>query len=242
MAHLANGDTVVDIGAGRGIITAELARVAGRVIAVEIDPDLVSQLKRQFAAVPGVEVRLADIRQFELPGTLYKVFANIPFHITTDIINKLLYYSTPPVEAYLVLPIEAAEKFSGLRHETQFSVLAKPWFEFKILRNLSKADFSPSPEVETCLLEIVKREAALVAPGEEMMYRSFIKYAFSMWKKDLKVGLKRIFTYNQWKRLAGDNGFGVHAKPTDLTFNQWLAIFRFFMIGVGPGRQTEVLL
>jgi 23S rRNA (adenine-N6)-dimethyltransferase len=242
MAHLANGDTVVDIGAGRGIITAELARVAGRVIAIEIDPELTAELKCQFASHSNVEVHLADIRRFTLPETLYKVFANVPFHIATDIVNKLLYYSVPPTRAYLVLPVEVAGRFGGFRHETQFSVLAKPWFEFKILRNLSKTDFSPSPEVETCLLEIVRREAALVAPGEEMMYRGFIKYAFSMWKNDLKVGLKRIFTYNQWRRLAGDNGFGVHAKPTDLTFNQWLAIFRFFMIGVDPGRQTEVLL
>lgn len=242
LAKIGPKDTVVDIGAGRGIITAELAKVSGRVIAVEVDPEMAVELKREFAVCPNVEVYLVDIRRFALPQGDYKVFANVPFHITSDIVYQLLYYSSPPVAAYLVLAKEAAEKFAGVPRETQFSVLAKPWFEFKILRELRPSDFSPEPEVAVVLLEIVKRGVSLVSLPEEALYKGLIKFAFGTWRKDLKAGLGRIFTYNQWKRLAEDNGFEVHAKPTDLTFSQWLAIFKFLEQGVDSVKYQRLIV
>lgn len=221
-------DTVVDIGAGTGTITAELVKCAAQVIAVEIDPGLAARLKRRFYKEKKVTIHQADIRQFQLPTTAYKVVANIPFHITTEIIYKLLYYSCPPSEAYLVVPKEAAEKFTGTPHETQFSVLSKPWFDFQVVEKLNPTDFYPEPQVEVVFIKISKRQTNVISTEEENIYRSFVKFAFNTWKKDLKIGLKRIFTYKQWVRLARDNGFSIHAKPTDLTFIQWLAIFRFF--------------
>ncbi|KKT74360.1 MAG: rRNA (Adenine-N(6)-)-methyltransferase [Candidatus Nomurabacteria bacterium GW2011_GWA1_46_11] len=240
LANFGPNDLVVEIGAGKGIITEALARVVGHVVAVEIDGELVVDLKRLFVSFSNVEIMLADIRQFALPVRHYKVFGNIPFHIATDIVYKLLYYSNPPSESCLVLPREAAEKFSGLSHETQFSTLAKPWFDFQILQDLKRADFSPEPDVHVCLLRITKKETPLISPEEEMLYKSFIKFAFGTWKRDLKSGLKPIFSYSQWKRLADDNQFSIHSKPTDLTFGQWLAIFRFFQKGIDPAKQGRV--
>lgn len=241
LAGIGREDTVVDVGAGSGSITIELAKISKHVIAVEIDPELVLELRRRFATNGNVEVHQADIRQFQLPTTPYKVFANIPFHITADIVYKLLYYSNPPEEAYLVLAKEAAEKFTGRPHETQFSVLAKPWFEFEVLKRIYPASFSPRPEVEVVFLRIKRRELPLVTMDKEDAYRSFVKYAFNTWKKDLKAGLQTILTYRQWKRLARNNGFAIHAKPTDLSFKQWLAIFKFFEFGVQRERKDMVI-
>lgn len=224
-AHFGQRDLILDIGAGTGIISKELAKTCGQVIAVELDVDLIPQLKANLRSNGNVRICHEDIRQFNLPTGEYKVFANLPFHITADVIYKLLYYSNPPEEAYLVVQKEAAEKFAGLPHETQFSILAKPWFDFEIVWKFKRLDFTPEPEVDTVFLKISKRELSKVLPENEALYKSFIKFAFNTWKKDLKVGLKDIFTYEQWKRLARDNHFNVHAKPTDLTFPQWFAIF-----------------
>lgn len=220
-------DTVVEIGSGKGIITQALARVCNNVIAIEIDGQLVQELEKKFRYIPNVTIRKADVRQYVLPSSPYKVFANIPFSITADVVYKLLYYSHPPDEAYLIVQKEAAQKFAGTPHENQFSILAKPWFEFKIVWHFKRSDFIPMPDVDCVLLNISKKSEPLVSREEEDMYKAFIKYAFNTWKKDLKVGLKRIFTYNQWKRLAKDNHFSVHTKPTDLSFEQWMAIFEF---------------
>lgn len=234
LANFGPKDTVIDIGAGHGIITSELAKCCGKVIAVEIDSELGFKLQHTFANRVNVEIVISDIRQFSLPNYDYKVFANIPFHITADIVYKLLYYSNPPAESYLILPKEAAQKFAGLPHETQFSVLAKPWFEFIFLQGLDRSGFSPEPDIDVSLIKITKRGVPLVSPDEEALYKRFIKFAFGAWKKDLKTSLSSLFTYQQWKRLARNNKFNLHATPTELTLNQWLALFSLLTKNVSP--------
>ncbi len=239
MANFGKGDTVVEIGAGRGIITAELARRCGRVVAVEIDEELVSELRSKFGQFRNVETYRADIRQFNLPTEPYKVFSNLPFHLTADIIYKLLYFSNPPREAFLVVQREAAKKFAGEPRETQFSVMAKPWFSLVVRYRFQRSDFVPEPGVEAVLLQILQREVPLVEKSDEPLFKAFVKYAFAQWKRDLGSGLAKVFTYRQWKRLAQDKGFNLKAHPSELRFDQWIGIFEFLKIGVDPARYRE---
>lgn len=227
-AGFGKNDLVIDIGAGTGIITRELAKTGAQIVAVEIDSRLVSSLRQNLQNFRNVETHQADIRQFVLPSIPYKVFSNLPFHLTADIIYKLLYFSNPPTQAYLIMQREAAEKFSGFPHESQFSILAKPLFDFSIIWHFQDHDFSPRPGVKIVMLQIRRKEAPLISSEEDSPYKSFIKHAFGSWKRDLKAGLADTFTYNQWRRLAKDNHFAIHAKPTDLTFDQWLSVFRFY--------------
>lgn len=225
---IGKNDLVVDIGAGTGVITFELAKVAGRVVALEVDQELIPILKSKLKQQENVEIHQADIRQFPLPSGSYKVFSNPPFHLTADIIYKLLQYSNPPEESFLIVQKEVAEKFTGCPHETQASILLKVHFDFKVLWRFQKSDFKPPPDVDTVLLQISKRSQPFISSENEFLYKAFIKFAFNTWKKDLKVGLKQVFTYEQWKRLAKNHKFNIHSKPTDLSFDQWLAVFSFF--------------
>jgi 23S rRNA (adenine-N6)-dimethyltransferase len=226
--NLKSTDTIVEIGAGQGIITSALTTKCAKIFALEIDPELTMQLKQKFKYSSQVEVIQTDVLQYKFPAGEYKVVGNIPFSITSDIIYKLLYYSNPPQQSYLVMQKEAAEKFSGIPHTTQFSLLAYPYFKFENLWKFKKSDFYPPPSVDTVLLKITKRPQPLLSPQDELQFKTFIKYAFSRWKKNLKIGLKQIFTYNQWKHLSRDHHFHLHATPTDLTHEQWLAIFAFY--------------
>lgn len=235
LAHFNRSDTVVDIGAGRGIITAELAKACGGVLAVEIDPDLAALLKEKFAGDSKVVIFNDDIHHFLMPDYPYKVFANLPFHITADVIHKLTYFAPPPEEAYLIVQKEAGEKYAGEPKETFSSVYNKPWFDFAIVHRFKRSDFSPEPEVDSVLLKIVTKSAPLVAFNDEIIWGKFLKYAF-VHGKDLKSSLQHVFTYEQWKRLARDNGFGLHSRASDLKFSQWLALFRFLISGVDPSK------
>src|SRR5690348_6970449 len=113
-------DTVYEIGPGRGIITAALAQIARRVIAIEKDPALARQLCRRFEG-GNVQIISSDFMQYHVSAREYKIFANIPYNITAGIVRKILYTSPAPSEAYLIVQKEAAEKFSGSPNETQFS-------------------------------------------------------------------------------------------------------------------------
>jgi 23S rRNA (adenine-N6)-dimethyltransferase len=217
-------DAVLEIGAGRGVITAELARRARKVVALEKDPALVGLLRMRFSGVPNVEILEGDFLQYHISDGEYKIFANIPFNRTADIVRKILCASTAPNDAYLILQKEAAEKFSGSPAETQFSILAKPRFQIQIIRELRRTDFEPMPGVDSVLLRIQKRSPALVLPEDAALFQRLVCYGFAGWKRNLGKTLQYIFSYQQWKRLSKELHFPLSATPSELTFEQWLGL------------------
>ncbi len=221
-------DVVYEIGAGKGIITAELARAAKRVVAVERDPKLVRRLRERFRGVENIEIVEKDFLQFSIREREYKIFANIPFSMTASIVRKILYTPPVPSEANLILQKEPARKFSGRPRETLFSLLAKPFFEFQIVAELRRTDFDPAPDVDSVHLRIARRSAPLVQHKDAALYREFVQYGFGRWKRYLRLALNPVFTYKQWKRLSQDLRFPLNATPTELTFEQWLGLFKAF--------------
>lgn len=228
-------DTVYEIGPGRGIITEALSKVCGRVVAIEFERGLALLLQKRFADHKNVEIVKADVLQFQFPAVPYKVFSNIPFNVTADILKKLLSGGNPPVSAYLILQREAAEKYLGARGTRQVSLLLHPWYEMRILYKFNRSDFEPVPGVDVVLLHVQKRESPLVGSADADLYRQLIIYGFSRQRSSLGKSYKKIFSHLQWKRLAQDLGFDIHAQPTELGFDQWLGIFRFFIQGTRHG-------
>ena len=115
-ATLGSEDFVVEIGPGRGIITEALAGRCRRVIAVEKDGILASRLRERLAAHPNVQIHLGEFLTSALPRSPYKVFASIPFNVTTAIVAKLTMRPPQPSEAHLSLPAEerSAYRFVSL--------------------------------------------------------------------------------------------------------------------------------
>ena len=232
-SSISKEDVVYEVGPGTGIITAELAKRCKKVVAIEIDKNLARKLQTNFINVPNVEVREGDFLLYPLTEQKYKVFSNIPFNITAAIVKKLTEAKNLPIDIFLFVQHDAAKKFLGAPNakETQVSLLLKPIFELSITHQFKKNDFKPTPNVDIVLLRIKKREKPMVEQQNEKLYRDFIIYSFNAWKPTLKEGLKKIFTDNQFLRLAKDLGFSSSAKPTDLNFSQWLGLFNFFAKG-----------
>jgi 23S rRNA (adenine-N6)-dimethyltransferase len=221
-------DTVYEIGPGKGRLTIVLAKKAKKVIAIEKDFDLCGRLLKRFENTDNIVIYNADFLKFKIKEFSYKIFANVPFNITSDVIRKIVYAANPPVEAYLIMQKEAAQKFIGVPKTTQFSVLVKPWFKPKIIRSFKRTDFSPAPNVDVVMLHIEKRTPALVSHTDIPIYKRFIKCGFNARRKNLKSNYKNIFSHNQWRRLSRDLVFSMQAKPSELRFRQWLGLFEFF--------------
>jgi 23S rRNA (adenine-N6)-dimethyltransferase len=235
MSKIGLSDTVYEIGPGNGIITAALASVARRVIGVEKDPELVRRLRERFRSVKNVEIVEKDFLNYSFRTRLgfgaaadYKIFANIPYNHTAQIVRKILHERSNLCEAYLIMQKEAAKKFSGSPRETLFSILVKPFFELQILAQLQRTDFWPIPNVDSVLLSITRRAHPLIDVRDVALYREFIHYGFERWKPNLKLAFKNVFTYQQWKRLARDLGFPLNATLTELSFEQWLGLYEEF--------------
>lgn len=234
-SSITKDDLVYDIGAGRGIITHELVRRQTQVVAIENDPLLYKVLKHRFEKCKQVEVRFEDFLEHTLPTRRkYKVFANIPFIVTSDIVRKLYFGSNPPRDCYLVLQKEAADRFQGVPRETLFSLLLKPWFKTAVIHRFRRADFYPVPRVDVVFLRIIGNEPPAIPWQLSESWKDFVTYAFGRGKASLRKALDKVITYHQFKRLSIEVNFGIDAKPTELRFEQWLALFRFFTRYAGP--------
>ena len=185
LSKIGPGDIVYEIGPGNGIITAVLASIAKQVIAIEKDPQLVYRLRERFRPLSNVEIVEKDFLDYAFrlnPASEYKVFANIPYNITSQIVRKILYERSNIRETHLILQKEAAQKFSGTPKESLCSILTKPFFEFQIVYQLRRTDFWPMPAVDSVLLSIKRRSHPLIEMQEAATYRDFVQYGFGRWK------------------------------------------------------------
>lgn len=230
-SSVSNFDIVLNIGAGKGIITEELLKVASKVVAIEIDPELCSWLENKFVNQTKVEIIRKDFLKYSLPKYPYKVFANIPFCIEGKIIRKLLNDDNPPKDAYLVLREDLATRLSGLYRENKFSIFYKPWFTFSIIHSFRKTDFEPMARMNTVLLRFSKRSIDLVSIKEQVNFRNFIEKGFKD-GKSINENLRGMLTNTQLKRLAVINRFSIHDKPSYLSLIQWINIFKFIKTSV----------
>ncbi len=221
------GDLVLEPGAGDGTLTQALVDAGCRVVAIEKDEQLFHRLQQRFARHPDVACEHADFLTFALPLESYRVVSNVPYSITAALVRKLLHAARPPDEALLIVQREAAQKFAGIPRETQFSLLHKPWFEIAILGSVPQRDFAPPPRVRSALLKIRMRDTPLVTAREALRYASFIEGAFGRGVPEISRALHRHVTSRQLYRLAHDLGFARGARASQLTFDQWLGIFRF---------------
>ncbi|MFH1946557.1 MAG: 23S ribosomal RNA methyltransferase Erm [Candidatus Magasanikbacteria bacterium] len=232
-------DIVYEIGPGKGIITQELSKKCKQVVAIETDKNLHADLLKKFGKNTKVKIILHDFLTFNLPKEEYKIFSNIPFNLTADIISKITKTDTLPIDTFLIIQREAALKFSGQPYykESQYSLLLKPIFELKIIAKLRKSDFQPQPKVDTVLLQIKKRKKPLVEKNQIQLYKDFIVYAFNQWKPTLKKSLRNIFSGIQYNKLSYNLNFHKNSKPTDLKFEQWMGMFEYFIKGVSEEKK-----
>ena len=231
-------DFVIEIGAGYGALTARLAQRSQKVVAVEIDERLAGGLRDRFRDESRIEVVQADFLRFDLPSEPYKVFGNIPFGRTAEIIRRLVNAPVPPEDAYLIVQREAAERFAGgpYAHENQTSLLLKPYWQIEILNRLRKSDFDPPPRVESVLLWLSRRSRPLVDnPG----YEGFITRAFGTGRTTIRQCLRGFLTARQTRRLALDLRFDDSAPPSALSFDQWLGLYRYFNLSKHGGSRRR---
>lgn len=234
-------DIVLEIGPGRGAITDELIKKAGKVIVIEKDPQLCEKLAKKYQGNPSLELHNADALRFPLPQSPYKVFANPPFAIEGQLVRRLIDDpQNPPLDTYLVMRRGVAERLVGVPQEGEFSVLHKPWFEPEIVHTFRRENFKPKPMVESSMLRFRKREQPLITPEEEDSYRLFIQEGFRGGGR-LKQNLARVFSPDQLARLAQELRFKVDDMPSELDFQQWQGMFEFFLKEIPESQRRKFI-
>lgn len=207
-------DFVLDIGAGSGVISSVLAGRCAKVLAVEYEPRMANKLRANLSKFSNVTVHEGDFLTMDLPLEPYKIFANIPFHLSSPILRKLTQADNPPAAIYLVVQKQFANKLlsDSDRFTGQLGMMVGPEFTVRIRKRLQRTDFWPHPAVDTVMVELIRRSEPLLAHADMPAYRQLIEACFSDPKVFIKMPLQKI-------KLTAD------VKPSQMKLDQWVALF-----------------
>lgn len=213
-SNIRKNDTVYDLGAGSGVITSVLARRCKHVVAAEIEPAALARLRENTKELDNVTIVAKDILKITPPSTPYKIFANIPFSLSAQIVRKFTEAEHPPKAMYLITQKQFAKKLvPGDDHFTsQLSAQIGPLYTAKIRRPLRRTDFTPPPGVDTVLLELKLRETPLLAIETIADYRDFVARCFAEQKFFARMPRDRA-------------GISSELRPSQLTLKQWADLY-----------------
>lgn len=198
-------DFVLEIGSGRGEITGLIAERAAKVLAVEIDRDLCEVSEDNLKSLSNAEVVNQDILKLDFTKYLekskkIKVIGNIPYYITTPIIERLLELKDLIESIFITVQKEFALRAAaqaGSKDYGSLSCFLQYYTSPKILFTIKKTCFSPVPKVDSCLLELKIREKPPVETGDEDLFFNIIRAAFNKRRKTLRNSLKEIIPQNK---------------------------------------------
>jgi 16S rRNA (adenine1518-N6/adenine1519-N6)-dimethyltransferase len=196
-AQLIPEDSVLEIGPGLGHLTQVLATKAKRVLALELDERLIPILNKEFSECQHVEIIKADALEYPYESLVgrWKVVANLPYYISTPVIQRLIAAREKFTSFTLMLQKEVAERISakpGGKEYGYLSVLvqlyAEPRIEFKVPAEV----FTPKPEVDSAVITLLVRDQTAIPLKDEAFFIRVVKAAFSQRRKTLRNGLKQL--------------------------------------------------
>lgn len=231
-ANVSSDDTVLEVGPGLGTLTSILLRRAKRVISVEFDEDLARKLPGQF---PGKDLQVIhqDILQLDtriLPAD-YKVVANVPYYITSKIIQKFMTDENRPSMVVLLIQKEVAERAAARPGEMSVLAVSAQLYADVSLGDVVPAEyFTPPPKVDSQVLILRTRKPKLPAGVDERQFFRVVKAGFSARRKKLRSSLSgglaieklTVETLLQRANITPD------ARAEDLSMDEWRALAAAF--------------
>ena len=196
-AQVGPEDRVLEIGPGLGHLTRVLVKRTKKVLALELDERLIPLLQQEFGNVQNIEILHADALEHAY-GSLtgrWKVVANLPYYISTPIIQKLISYREKFVSLTLMLQKEVAVRIAsppGNKDYGYLSVLVQLYAEPRIEFLVPPDAFTPQPEVDSAVVTLVIREHPAVPLADEKFFVRVVKAAFSQRRKTLRNALKQL--------------------------------------------------
>lgn len=218
-------DTVLEIGPGLGTLTSELLRRAAKVIAVEFDAELARKLPGQF---PGknLEVVNHDILTFDLSQLPvgYKVVANVPYYITSKIVQMLMTANNRPSTAVLLVQKEVAERLAAAPGDMSIlAISAQVYAEARLGDVVPAYLFTPPPKVDSQVIVLETRTYPLINQEDEKVFFRVVKAGFSAKRKKLRSSLSGGLgiSKTETEALLEKANISPDARAEDLSIGDW---------------------
>ena len=221
IAELAGrGELCVEIGPGLGYLTSSLLRRFDKVIAVEYDARLAANLPGSFPGT-NLEVVNEDILKYDFAGLVepYAVAGNIPYYITSPIIERVLTLPVLPERVVLLMQKEVAERIASEK-ETVLSLFVKNRAEVELGPVVKAEEFTPPPKVDSQVLRLKPHKPVV---GEEVL--DLIRRGFKAPRKKLMHNLAGLKSKEELLKIFGEVGISVDARPGDVHLGDFERLF-----------------
>lgn len=237
-ANIEEDDIVIEIGPGIGVMTQEIADLAGQVIAIEIDHRLIPILHETLKGYDNVKVLQGDILQTDLAGLLpagkkAKVLGNLPYYITTPIVMGLLEKDLPISSITVMMQKEVADRLMagpGSRQRAGISVICQYFAEISKIDDVPKEVFLPQPKVDSAVLTLQLREKAPVDLLDRNNFLRLVKAAFAHKRKTLANSLSANLNMDkkEVKDFLTDAGIDPMRRAESLSIDEFARIEKIY--------------
>ncbi len=224
-AQLSSDDIVLEIGAGVGNLTCELAKTAGRVIASENDRQMLTILKTVFNKTNNVDIVDADILKFNelvLPKN-YKIAANLPFYLAAPAIRKFLESRNPPSLMAVIVQKEVGQRMAAKPPKMSLLAVSVQFYaNVKIACYIAKNRFWPAPAVDAAIVKIVPRQLKTFKQNREIFFK-IVRAGFSQPRKQLTNNLAKGLNMGkeEVEKWLIQQGIKPQTRAQTLNIEQW---------------------
>ncbi|MDD5042837.1 MAG: 16S rRNA (adenine(1518)-N(6)/adenine(1519)-N(6))-dimethyltransferase RsmA [Candidatus Omnitrophica bacterium] len=231
-------DVVLEIGAGKGDMTRRLAEEAGKVYSIEIDKGLIPVLEENLKDFPNCVILNKDILKFDInrfreecsPQRKIKVVGNIPYYISTPIIERLIACRGAVDSAFITVQKEFARRVcagAGSKDYGSFSCFVRYYAQTCILFEIKRGSFVPVPGVDSSLLKFVFRTVPPVKVEQEDKLFKLIRGAFGQRRKTLKNSLSGLVDPVVLEDFLAREGIDRRARAEELTLENFAGLGRY---------------
>lgn len=220
-------DRMIEIGPGLGALTKPLLQRLDRLAVIEIDRDIVARLEKQFSSVK-LTIHSIDALQFDFStlGNQLRIVGNLPYNISTPLLFHLSHYSQIILDMHFMLQKEVVERMvakPGTSNYGRLSVMLQYHFNMTHVFNVMPHSFSPSPKVESAIVDMIPRPQAQKNAQDETLLSQIVLAAFSQRRKTLKNTLQPYLTAQDFEVLAIDS----QLRAENLSIENFVVIANF---------------
>ncbi|MFH1547669.1 MAG: rRNA adenine N-6-methyltransferase family protein, partial [bacterium] len=185
---------------------------------------LYTKLLDRFHENQRLDIINQDFLEFPLLDSQYKVFSNIPFRSSSEIVRKLVFDKNPPTDTYLFFQEDAAKH---LISRSLMSILVGVNFKVTIIHHFKSEDFVPVPNVSVVLMRIEKIEPRIEEEYQNS-FKDFVTYFYNQTKHSISDSFGKVIGKEKINNLAQQKKFSYKLKPSELRIENWIAIFEYF--------------
>jgi 16S rRNA (adenine1518-N6/adenine1519-N6)-dimethyltransferase len=231
-------DIVLEIGAGKGDLTGKLAQKAKKVYALEIDERLYPFLQQALGVYENCQLIKADILKFDIDKFLQdnqirqkiKVIGNLPYYISSPIIEYLISYRQRISTAFITVQKEFGRRVrapAGSKEYGSFSCFTQYYCQCKILFEIKRNSFKPAPKVDSCFLSLNFRQKPPVSVRDEGAFFKLIRTAFNQRRKTLRNSLEGLAAQEKLGEFLLVSGINKNIRPEDLGLEEFAKLSNY---------------